>query len=267
MKIYISYLKLYVSNSLQYRAAAYAGIITQFAWGLLQIFMYMAFYNANQDSFPMTLPQLSSYFWLQQAFMTLFMTWFLDKDILESIATGNVSYELCRPVNLYNLWFVKSVSNRFSKAIMRFFPILVIASLLPEPYGFIWTNEILTLSLFFISLIAGFLVVVCYIMLIYILTFFTLSPMGIRIVGLSIMEFFSGGIIPLPFLPENIRFIIEASPFGSMQNMPYRIYSGNISGNAAIQSIILQFFWLFFLFILGHLLMKKAISKTVIQGG
>ena len=82
MRIYTSYLKLYISHNLQYRTAAYAGIVTQFAWGLLQIFMYMAFYKANPDSFPMTLTQLSSYFWLQQAFMTLFMTWLLDKDIL-----------------------------------------------------------------------------------------------------------------------------------------------------------------------------------------
>ena len=38
---------------LQYRAAALAGIVTQFAWGFLEILMFRAFYRADASAFPM----------------------------------------------------------------------------------------------------------------------------------------------------------------------------------------------------------------------
>ena len=61
---------------------------------------------------PMTFAQLSSYIWLQQAFLALFMMWFFDNDIFEAITRGDVAYELCRPVDLYNMWFVRSAALR-----------------------------------------------------------------------------------------------------------------------------------------------------------
>ncbi|MBN2899631.1 MAG: ABC transporter permease [Clostridia bacterium] len=267
MKKYRLYFTLTLNHQLQYRAAVYAGVLTQFFWGLLQILLYHALYISNPAASPMTLEQLASYFWLQQAFMTLFMTWFLDQDILDMIATGNIAYELCRPIDLYNVWFVKSMSNRFSKALLRFFPILIAASLLPKPYKFLWTQPPLQLIFFSISLISGFLVVVAFTMLIYVLTMLTLSPIGLRIVALSLMEFLSGGIIPLPFLPDHIRRYVEWLPFASMQNTPFRIYSGHISGSGVFSAIGLQWFWLVILLLVGKVLMQMALRHAVVQGG
>ena len=72
----------------------------------------------------MDFQQLSSYIWLQQAFLALFMTWFLDNELFDLISSGNVAYELCRPINIYDTWFIKSCATRVSKALLRSFPIL-----------------------------------------------------------------------------------------------------------------------------------------------
>lgn len=77
-------------------------------------------------------------------------------------------------------------------------------------------------------------------MLIYVTTFFTLSPIGVKIVALSLMEFLSGGIIPIPFLPYGIRGVVELLPLASMQNMHFRIYSGNIQGIDALYGVIIK---------------------------
>ena len=58
---------------------------------------------------PMEFDQLASYIWLQQAFLAFFAVWILDNEIFEEIRSGNVAYELCRPLDLYNLWFVKTL--------------------------------------------------------------------------------------------------------------------------------------------------------------
>lgn len=88
LKKYISFFRLRCVTGLQYRAAALAGISTQFAWGFLIIFAYHAFYRSNPTAFPMTLQATVNYTWIQQAFLAMFASWVLDGDILEEITSG-----------------------------------------------------------------------------------------------------------------------------------------------------------------------------------
>jgi len=83
----------------------------------------------------------------------------------------------------------------------------------------------------------------------------------------SISEFLIGHIIPLPFLPEKLFNVISLLPWASMQNVPFRIYSGNLYGTDAINAILLQVFWLAALTIIGKLLLNKGLKKVVVQGG
>ena len=267
MKKYLSFSRIRLINGLQYRTAAYAGIATQFAWGFMEILMFNAFYNADAAAFPMEFSQLTSYIWLQQAFLALFMTWFLDDEIFSAISSGNIAYELSRPIDLYTMWFTKNLAIRLSKAALRCMPILIVAAFLPRPYGIVLPANFLVFSVFLITMLLALFTVVAFCMLIYIATFYMLSPLGIRTAALSLTEFLSGAIIPLPFLPDNVRKIVEFTPFASMQNLPLRIYSGNIAGSEMLWSISLQVFWLTMLVLIGKLWIKKALKKVVVQGG
>ena len=267
MRKYISFFRIRFTNGLQYRAAAYAGIATQFAWGFMTLLMFWAFYRSGKNAFPMSFEQLSSYIWLQQAFLALFMAWLFENEIFSAITSGNIAYELCRPINVYDMWFVRNVSNRLSKTVLRSIPILIVAAVLPSPFGISVPVTWVATLLFIISITLGFGVLVAFNMLIYISAFYSVSPMGIRILSVSVVELFSGAVIPLPFLPSGIRRIFELLPFASMQNTPFLIYTGNIASQDAIFSIFLQMFWLTALVVFGKLLMKKALKKVVVQGG
>lgn len=266
-KKYLSFFRITFSGGLQYRAAAFGGIITQFAWGCMNILLFKAFYAADPSKFPMSFQALSSYIWLQQAFLSIFMLWFLDNKIFNLIRSGNVAYELIRPLDLYNMWFVKNVAGRLAKVILRCFPILIIAFFLPAPYGISLPISFSGFILFLISLFLAFMVVCAFCMLIYITTFFTLNPMGVRIIALSLTELLTGAIIPLPFFPDGFRKIIELTPFASMENLPLRIYSGDLYGSEMYKGITLQVIWLIIMLVIGKLWMKKALKKAVIQGG
>lgn len=267
MKSYISYFKIKFIQGLQYRIAAYAGIATQFAWGFMFIMLYEAFYSSNPAMAPMEFSHLSSYLWLNQAFLALFMTWFLDNEIFELIRSGNVSYELCRPLNIYNLWFAKSCATRLSKTLLRCFPILIIAFFLPEPYKFYLPSSWMATLLFLLAMFFAFIVVVAYCMLVYILTFYTISPMGVRLALVMTADFLSGGLVPLPLLPTWLTKYIYLSPFAAMQNVPFRIYSGNLSSYEGLWAITLQGIWAIVLILFGKFLLGKTIKNVVVQGG
>ncbi len=267
MSTYLAFFKIRFIHNLQYRAAAYAGIATQFAFGFIHIMVYDAFYVSNEAAAPMEFSQVVSYLWLQQAFLALFMTWLLDNELFQLITQGSVVYELCRPLHLYNVWFMKSCAHRLSMAVLRCLPILIIASFLPEPYHFSFPSSFSIFCLFIISMFFAFIVVVAYCMFVYIFTFYTISPMGVRIILVMTADFFSGALVPLPFFPDWFVKVVQFTPFGSMQNVPFQIYNGSISMSDSFGAIGMQMIWAVVLIITGKWFFTHTLKRIVIQGG
>lgn len=267
MKKYLSFFRLRFAMGLQYRAAALGGIATQFAWGFMEIMIFRAFYRADPASFPMSFQATASYLWLQQAFLALFAAWMMENEIFDSIINGNISYEMCRPIDIYNMWFVRSVATRLSRAVLRCFPILLVAAFLPEPYGICLPASPKHFLLFLITLILGVLTTVSLCELVYILAFFTISPTGLRLMFDSAADFFAGALIPLPFFPEKMRQIMELLPFASLQNVPLRVYSGSMDSYEMQKAIFLQIFWLVFTTLAGKMLCRLAQRRVIVQGG
>src|SRR5215207_3701378 len=113
---------------LQYRAAAVAGFGTQLFWGLIRVMIFTGFYQSTTQPQPMSLEQVISYVWLGQATLAILLTG-ADNDVREMIRTGTVSYELVRPVDLYNLWYVRSVAQRAAPTLLRSLPLFALAGL------------------------------------------------------------------------------------------------------------------------------------------
>ena len=264
---YLSVFRIRFNAGLQYRAAALGGIATQFVWGFMTVMLYKAFYDGNPNGFPMGLEQVTVYLWLRQAFLAMFNLWTYDNSIFDAITGGNIAYELARPVDLYNLWFMKNASIRLSNVSMRCIPVLVVAFLVPAPYGMSLPVSSGALLGFVITMLLGFLVACGFLMIIYALTFYTMQPQGLRIIFSAMSELLCGNLIPLPFFPEKLTKLIELTPFASVSNVPFRIYSGNISGNEIFNCISLQVFWLVVLVLTGRMLISNALKRTVVQGG
>jgi ABC-2 type transport system permease protein len=267
MSAYKALFRIRFTNSLQYRAAAIAGLVTQFAWGFMYILGFAAFYSANPYAFPMTFQQTVAYIWMQQAFVALFFIWMYDNSIFEAIESGQISYEMVRPMDLYGRWFTQTTANRLARAALRAIPIIVVAFVLPEPLRLVLPVEIVRIGLFFISMVLSLGVVVSFSMLIYISAFSTINSMGTRIVVGVAGDFLAGGYIPVPFFPDILRIIVELSPFGAMQNMPLLIFSGHLTGDALARGMLMQVFWLVVLVIAGKVLMGRSLKRVIVQGG
>lgn len=145
LKSYFIYFKLRIICELQYRSAALAGMTTQFFFGFVYIMVYVAFYNkTNSITIPeipiisilagpstnVTLSQMTTYLWLHQAFYFTFLIRQRDNELLDMIKTGNIAYELCKPLNLYSLWFIKIMSKKVIGTLLRFWPIPKILTLI-----------------------------------------------------------------------------------------------------------------------------------------
>ena len=113
----------------------------------------------------------------------------------------------------------------------------------------------------------GLLFVVAFGMIVYMSVFYTISSQGTKILVTSLSEFLSGSVIPLPFLPDGIREFVSFLPFASAQNVPFRIFGGDLTGHDMYVSLLLQAFWLLAFLVIGRVMEKHALNRVVIQGG
>jgi ABC-2 type transport system permease protein len=231
------------------------------------ILAFEAFYKSDPSAFPMTFSQLVSYIWIQQAFLAMFHMYFWESEVINSISSGSIAYELVRPMSLYGRWYCQSYANRLSRTLLRCVPMLVIASLLPQPYRLSLPPDIAQFMLFVPALFLSTSVTVAVSMFLYISMFYTISMYGLRTMMGAVTDFLSGAVVPLVFFPPVFRDVVEFLPFGAMMNMPLRVYIGDIYGVAALRGIGLQIVWLVVLVTLGQMLMSRAVRKVVVQGG
>ena len=133
---YLSYFKLRFITNLQYRMEAVAGICTQLFFALVYIMIYLAYYESGGNP-PLEWQELVNYLWLQQAFFALIYPFDRETELLNTIKNGNLAYELVRPQDFYFKWYIKMLSKRLVTILLRFMPLLILATLLPYPFHLI----------------------------------------------------------------------------------------------------------------------------------
>ena len=267
MKQYISFFRMRLQSGLQYRTAALAGVVTQVVWGLLEVLLYRSFYRTAPELLPMDMQALSNYIWMQQALFGLWNVYGWEQELFQAVQSGSVAYELIRPTNIYVMWSARGIGLRLSRCALRILPVLLVGMIMPKPFGLQLNISAGVFVLFLIS--AGLTLWLCvsFGMLCYALTFYVVDPKGIIALVPAICELLSGDLLPLPFFPERIRKFAELSPFGSLQNVPLRIFGGDIAGVHIACSMGLQLFWCIVITMVGYGLMHRGLRRLCIAGG
>lgn len=267
MKQYFAFFRMRFLAGLQYRTAALAGQCTQLVWGAMELLMYRAFYLYAPEKLPMDIQALSNYIWIQQGTLCIWILHLWEGELFESVKTGSVAYELTRPTDLYAMWTARAFALRLSKTFSRLIPILIVGILIPAPYGLRLTISPVVFCLFLVSMLMTLWLCIAICILCYAATFYLTDYHGIVAFVPAICEIFSGDLLPLPFFPPLLRQIAELSPFGSLQNVPLRIFGGDIAGTGIASAMGLQLFWCFCITGLGYCLMHSGLRRTVIAGG
>jgi ABC-2 type transport system permease protein len=256
---------------LQYRAAALAGIGTQFWFGAIMVMSLAAFYASGKGAPPITLPQSITYIWLGQAFLGL-LPWNVDTDIAEMMRSGNVGYERLRPVDTYAYWFARAAAWRAAGTLLRCVPLIVVVAILFPLIGLAdWSlrppADFQALVLFAVSMLCVLLLSSAMTTVVNITVVWMVSPLGIISITGSLTIILSGMVIPLPLFPHWAQLALLIQPFAGLVDLPYRIYFGNLEGFAALGAIGLQLFWTLVLVLLGRSFMTSVMQRVQVQGG
>ena len=267
MKAYFTYFKLKFISSLQYRTAAWAGIATQFFFGFVYIMVYVAFYESGGKNLPMELPQLVTYLWLNQSLLALVNQFSRDQELFKLIKEGGISYELTRPKNLYFMWYFKIIGQRLANVTLRFIPLVLVTSLLPDPFHFGLPASFTHFIFFILSLSLGTLLVTALSVFYPIVTLTTMSEKGIVNIIITIADILSGIVVPIPFFPKFLQIISSFLPFQYISDLPFRLYVGNVNLADGVFGMCIQLIWIIIFILIGNIMMNKNIKRVVVQGG
>jgi ABC-2 type transport system permease protein len=257
---------------LQYRAAAIAGFWTQLVFGLVLIMIYEGFYRSSTpDAQPMAFAQVVSYVWLGQALLAM-LPWNVDGEIQAMVRSGAVAYELCRPIDLYGLWFARSVAQRTAPTVLRAVPMAVFASIglpliglgewrLAPPVSF-------AAGAGFVVALGCALALGCAIStLLNILLLWTVQGDSVYVFATAVVSLLSGLLIPLPLLPDWAQTAVRWLPFAGIMDLPFRIYSGHIAAGGLALVLARQIGWTVATVALGRRLLARGMRRVVVQGG
>jgi ABC-2 type transport system permease protein len=256
---------------LQYRAAAFAGLVTQLFWGAIRLMVLLAFFELAPDDQPMTIAQIAAYVWLGQALLAIF-PWNVDSEIAEMIRTGSVAYELTRPLDLYWFWFARTIALRTAPTTLRCLPMIVFAMWVMPAIGLDkWalpppTDWVAGIG-FLLSQTLGLLLACAMTMLMHVVLVWSLSGDGINRIFPSIALVLSGNILPLPLFPDWMQSFLELQPFQGLVDVPFRIYGGDITGFDILIELMQQVVWTSLFIAWGYWALARVSRRLVVQGG
>lgn len=266
IRTYFSFFRLRFLTLLQYRAAAAAGAMTNWAFGMMRVMVMCAFYASTTDGQPMSLDQSVSYIWLSQMMLGI-LPWNLDKDISNSVITGQVAYELTRPVDIYNMWFMRTLAYRIAPTIMRAVPqFIVCAFLLPAEYS-IKLPTAAALGAFALGLIGALVLSVAITSFMHAYVLIIQRVDGLTRVINSLAELLSGMIIPLALMPDALAVFLKYQPFAGVVDLPAQLYCGSIAPEGVWAVLVMQLLWAAAFITAGRLLTNYGLKRIVLAGG
>lgn len=248
---------------LQYRAAAIAGFSTQIAWGWIRVMALEAFYRSTTSSQPMSIEDVVTYVWLGQALLGM-LPWGGDADIRALVRSGNVAYEMVRPVDLFNYWYARVLAFRLTPTLLRSVPLIAIALLF---FGMSLPPSSEAFGAFLLSLVGALLLSTVITLLISISMLWTISGDGVTQLSPAVVPFFSGMVIPLPLFPDWAQPIMHILPFRGVIDAPFRLYTGHIPAGEVWGVILHQWIWLIALIAIGRWVLARGTQRLVVQGG
>jgi ABC-2 type transport system permease protein len=258
---------------LQYRTAALAGFATQCWWGGIKVMVFAAFYGGASaaGAAPMSLAQAVTYTWLAQGLFSL-LPWLGDPEVALAVRTGAVAYDRLRPVDVYGLWFARSMGWLAARVLPRLVLMFVFAAVaLPlaglRDWAWMPPAGLLAGLAFGVSIVLALLLSTAIVMLLNIAAATALNERGINAFMGPVVIVFSGNLLPLALLPEAWQGALLLQPLAGVMDIPARIYFGLMTGQQLVTGLGLQCFWIVALIALGRAAMARTMRRLEVQGG
>lgn len=263
MRLFWELVRLSFRRQLSYRTANWAGLATNFFFGLLRASVLIALYGVRTEVAGIPLSAAITYTGLTQgliAFLSLFSWW----DVMLSVYSGDISSDLLKPLDYFAFWMAQDLGRAVASLLVRGLTMMAAYALLFEltipRSGWQW----LALTL---SVLLSWVVSFSWRFLVNLVAFWTPDARGAGRFAFTLSWFLSGFLMPLRFFPDWFVRLCNLTPFPSMINTVIEMYLGVLKGPALARALLGQLLWVLILAGACQLVLRAGVRRLVIQGG
>ena len=178
------------------------------------------------------------------------------------VESGQVAIDLLRPFGFLS----QMIATEFGRTLGRL-PILIVAVPLVLIVGSLRMPEWVNIGPYFLSLILAYVVNLLTWILLGMLSFWLMQINGIRAMFGIAREFLAGVTVPLWFMPDGLRMVLEFLPFQAGVFLPASIFAGQVTGSGLIRPFLVQIAWIVVLSLIASVVWRRAQRRIVVQGG
>ncbi|MGP9536828.1 ABC transporter permease [Brachybacterium sp. AOP43-C2-M15] len=245
-----------------FRAATWSGIIGTTLQVVLVLLVWTAVYGARTEVAGVAQHDAITYAVLGAVIATVFQPFVYDT-LYGRLRTGAIAFDVMRPLSAVPMTLAQQVGA--AAAQLPAAAVAVTVGLLLGALGA--PGSVLSALAFTLSIVLGFAIAQILNFMIGLVGFWTLEVSGAFHIYRMFVQFSSGALIPLWFMPEWLSGGLSLLPFSSQVFVPLTIYVDASPGAHTLAAIGLQLVWILVLTVLAVLLWRRAIRRLVIFGG
>ena len=185
-----------------------------------------------------------------------------DHLIADEVKSGTIAYTIIRPYNYLGFHFFFGLGETFIKiGLVGVIGSILIVNLAGLPdFSFLSLFPALIISI--LALILDFIIM----SFVGLLAFVAEETRSLRLIYQKLNFVLGGLLIPIDFLPDRIRTVVEFLPFNLVIYAPAKTIVG-FSSAQFVKFLSLQLFWITFLGIMLFMQYRWAMRRLEINGG
>ncbi len=250
-------------DKLVYRLDFYTGLVLGVIYLFVRVAVWRGLYGGREMVAETTLLETITYTVIA-SLVAHAISIRVSADVEDKIHTGDLAYDLLRPVSPRVRLFAESFGDIFGDIIIRSVPPTIVGVLV---FGLLPPASIGHLLAAFATLALGVLIILMLELIFTSLGFWLLRTRPVSNFYNAFAALLSGSIVPLWFFPTWLRGIADALPFKLAAFVPIAFYMGKIPMSELGLTLLTQIVWIVALGSLQQLLWSRGIRRMVIQGG
>jgi ABC-2 type transport system permease protein len=263
MKLYVEVARSTLRRVTTYRAATFAGVVTNTVFGFILAYVLLAVFRDRGTVGGFDATDAVTFVFVTQG-MLMVVGIFGNLEMAERIRTGDVAVDLCRPYDFQGWWIAVHYGKAPFYLVFRGLPPYLLGALV---FHLRLPRDLPTVVAFLVSAALAVGVAAAYGFIVQSLAFWLLDVRGPSQIAWIAAQFFAGTYLPLVLFPGWLEAAARALPFASMIQLPVEVFLGKHTGADLLAVYVLQAVWLAVLVAIGRLLLARATRKLVIQGG
>lgn len=261
MKKYLALSLIGFKERISFRAHFICSLFSNLIYIILIFFLWKAIFISSLNDMinGMTFKETFLYLSIANSMNILMEAW-VEWDLSRDIINGKISFFLAQPIDFQCNIMFRSLGTVISNFLVVFLPSFII-------FMFISDSSIMSISIFFVSLILGIIIRFAIDFITGIIAFYTENIWGVSITKNAIIAILSGALVPIPYYPEFLQPVIKSLPFYAIYHLPISMLLNSSDLSECLKKIMIQLIWVLVLLIFGKLFYNKSVKTITVNGG